>query len=215
MSTNLAYSASMRRPVPHIEPEPPTPRRVQIVTTRSQRRARPKLVYAAVATGAIFAIFLAQLLLTIALSGGAYRITDLQSEQRSLSRIASSLSEKVNAASSTQNLTANARVLGMVASPQQAFIRLSTGSIAGTSTAAPAATKWSAANGSAGYVPNSLLVGVPLVSPTTAGHGSSNTAQSNKGSTESKAGSVATTAKAVQKQTTAPDNGDLPSPVTH
>jgi hypothetical protein len=215
VTTNLAYSASMRRPVPHIEPEPAVPRRVQIVTTRTQRRSRPKLVYAAVATGAIFSIFLAQLLLTIALSGGAYRITDLQTEQRSLSRIASSLNEKVNAASSTQNLTSNARELGMVESPQQAFIRLSTGSMAGTSTPAPAAAKWSAANGANGYVPNSLLVGVPLVSPTTAGHGSSNADHSSKGSTQSKAGSVATTAEGAQKQTTAPDTGDLPSPVTH
>jgi hypothetical protein len=215
MSSNLAYSAPMRRPVRHIEPEPELPRRVQIVTTRTQRRARPKLVYAAVATGAIFAIFLAQLLLTIALSGGAYKITDLQSEQRSLGRVASSLHEEVNNASSTQNLAANAQVLGMVLSPQQAFIRLSTGAVVGKSTAAPRWGKFTATNGSTDSVPNALLADIPLVSLPTAGHGTSNAADSNTGSTDSKAGSVATTAEGPQTKATAPDNGDLPSPVTH
>ncbi|MEJ1230264.1 MAG: hypothetical protein WDM88_06065 [Galbitalea sp.] len=83
MSTNLAYAVPMRRPIP-LRPEEdlddaPRPRRVQVVTTWAQRRSRPKLVYALGAVVVIFVIFLAQLLITIALSSGAYRITDLQS----------------------------------------------------------------------------------------------------------------------------------------
>ena len=213
MTTNLALASPMRRPIRHIEPEPAVPRRVQVVTTRTQRRARPKLVYAAVATGAIFAIFLAQLLLTIALSGGAYKISHLQADQRSLSRVASSLTEKVNNASSTQNLAANAQKLGMVLSPQQAFIRLSSGKVLGTTKGAPHSSAFKASNGAADYIPNALLTSVPLVSPSTGGHGSSNAADSATGSTESNTGPVVTAAAG--SQTAAPDTGDLPSPVTH
>lgn len=213
MSTNLAYATPMRRPVRHIEPEPAVPRRVQVVTTRTQRRARPKLAYAAVATGAIFAIFLAQLLLTIALSGGAYKISHLQADERSLSRVASSLTEKVNNASSTQNLAANAQKLGMVLSPQQAFIRLSTGKVLGSTKGAPHGTAFKASNGATDHIPNALLTSVPLVSPSTGGHGSSNNADSATGSTESNSGPVVTAAAGAQ--TAAPGTGDLPSPVTH
>ena len=63
MSTNLAYARPLaadldeRRPLKDLTVVPTT-RRVQIVTTRAQRRARPKIVYALGATGVLFAIFL-------------------------------------------------------------------------------------------------------------------------------------------------------------
>ena len=92
MSTNLAYANPVRRRADE-ETLAPVPRRVRIVTTREQRRARPKLVYALGAIVVIFAIFLTQLLITIALSSGAYRIDDLQATQQTLGRSTSALGD--------------------------------------------------------------------------------------------------------------------------
>jgi hypothetical protein len=179
MSATLAYAprpsgAAMRRPTDALEIVP-QPRRVQIVTTRAQRRARPKLVYALGATGVLFAIFLAQLLITIALSGGAYTITGLQSTEQNLGRTASSLGEKLDTLGSSQNLQANALALGMVSSSQAAFLRLSDGSVLGTATPAGAPViPTGTDNASADSVPNSLLATIPLIKSTGAGHGVAN-----------------------------------------
>jgi hypothetical protein len=218
MSSNLAYAAPVRRPREGLEVAPAYPQRVQIVTTRAQRRARPKLVYALGAIAIIFAIFLAQLLITIALSGGAYTITDLQSTGQALGRTASSLNEKLDTLGSSQNLQANALALGMVNSSQAAFLRLSNGSVLGTATAAGSATLPSAGqNGSTDSVPNSLLTNIPLIKPTGAGHGDSNAQVSQGDNTQStKSGSsTASTGGVAPVSSSPPQNGDLPSPVTH
>jgi hypothetical protein len=234
MSSNLAYSS--RRPVEDLVEEQ-NPRRVQIVTTRAQRRARPKIVYAIVAIAVIFAIFLAQLLLTIALSGGAYAITKLQNEQVNYGRVASSLNEQLDTVASTQNLAANAKELGMVASSGQAFLRLSDDKVLGNSARAQGSTGGSnsAADSS---VPNSLLAGVPLVKVPTSGHGAANptnstgnASQSNSSGTTSKSpasdsgstGSTGTGSTGTGSTGTGTGTGstgstglgDLPSPVTH
>jgi hypothetical protein len=208
----------VRRPHEGLEVAPPYPQRVQIITTRAQRRARPKLVYALGAITVIFAIFLAQLLITIALSGGAYTITDLQSTGQALGRTASSLNEKLDTLGSSQNLQANALALGMVNSSQAAFLRLSNGSVLGTATAAGSATLPSAGqNGSTDSVPNSLLTNIPLIKPTGAGHGDSNAQVSQGDNTQStKSGSsTASTGGVAPASSAPPQNGDLPSPVTH
>jgi hypothetical protein len=218
MSTNLAYAPGLRRPA--VEPAGAEPQgRVQIITTRAQRRARPKLVYALGAVAVIFAIFLAQLLITIALSSGAYTITDLQSTQQSLGRTQSSLGEKLDTLGSSQNLQANALALGMVNSSQAAFLRLSNGSVLGTATAAGSASLPTAtANGSTDSVPNSLLSDVPLIKSTGAGHGDANATVSTVNNSQS---TVGTTQSASTGSTTAPASpappasGELPSPVTH
>jgi hypothetical protein len=186
MSANLAYAPSVPRGRERFD-EDDQPRRVRIVTTSAQRRARPKIVYALVATAVIFTIFLAQLLLSIALSGGAYRISKLQAEQVQDGRVTSALSEQLNTIGSTQNLAANARSLGMVASASQAFLRLSDGRVLGTSTAAPAVTGL-VKSGAKSSVPNSLLAGIPLVKLKTSGHGSSNAVDSPSDTTQSKTG---------------------------
>jgi hypothetical protein len=222
----VAYATPVHRPFerPFERPsdeELPTPQRVRIVTTRAQRRARPKLVYALGAVAVIFAIFLSQLLITIALSSGAYQITSLQSVQQNLGRTASALGEHLDTLGSSQNLAANARALGMVSSASAAFIRLSDGAVLGS--AAPAAASGSF-TGLVDSVPNSLLDSIPLasgnVAPSTAtgsGHGVSNTANSTGGTTESTQGKTAP----AQTGTTSPaaptssDSGELPSPVTH
>jgi hypothetical protein len=218
MSTNLAYATPLRRPREAVEAVPRYPHRVQIVTTRAQRRARPKLVYALGATAVIFAIFLAQLLITIALSSGAYRITDLQSTEQELGRTASSLNEKLDTLGSSQNLQANALALGMVNSSQAAFLRLSDGSVLGTATAAgSAALPASTQNGSSDSVPNSLLATIPLIKSTGAGHGGANAPDSGTDNSESTQGgaSTASTGGVAPVPPTQPTNGDLPSPVTH
>ena len=222
MSTNLAYAPApagrpaLRRPREEFE-GPTRPRRVQIVTTRTQRRARPKLVYALGATAVLFAIFLAQLLITIALSSGAYTITDLQSTAQGLGRTASALNERLDTLGSSQNLQANALALGMVNSSQAAFLRLSDGSVLGNATPAGAASTVAApGDASTDSVPNSLLATIPLIKSTGAGHGDANAPVSTSNNSEStKGSSTASTGNTVPVATTPSNSGDLPSPVTH
>ncbi len=216
MSSNLAYAPSVRRTRDEIALVP-VPRRVQIVTTSAQRRARPKLVYALGATGVLFAIFLVQLLITIALSSGAYTITDLQSVQQNLGRTASSLNEKLDTLGSSQNLQANALALGMVNSSQAAFLRLSDGSVLGNAAPAGAASApGTSGDGSTDSVPNSLLVTIPLIKSTGAGHGDANAAVSTSDNSQStKGSSTAATGKTVPAKANPSNSGDLPSPVTH
>lgn len=226
MTSNLAYATPIRRPrESEREHLAAVPRRVRIVATRAQRRARPKLTYALIATAAIFAIFLAQLLISISLSSGAYKIDGLQATQQTLGRTTSSLSEHLNTLGSAQNLEANALALGMVSSANPAFLQLSNGALLGTpSPAAGTAATAAEATGAADSVSNYLLTGIPVIETngsltqsTGSGHGGTNTADSNTDSTES---SNSQTAPA-QTGTTAPasstssDSGELPSPVTH
>jgi len=217
MSTNLAYARPLRpshQPFEVVE----QPRRVRIVTTRAQRRARPKLVYGLAATAVLFAIFLAQLLITIALSSGAYAITGLQTTQQGLSRTSSALNEKLDTLASAQNLQANALALGMVNSSQAAFLRLSDGAVLGT--ALPAATTaviGASDTASTDSVPNSLLTDVPLIKSTAGGHGNANAPVSSAGNSQSTQApsTPATTGSTAPASTTSPNSGDLPSPVTH
>lgn len=157
MSGGLAYAAAPARPL-----RPQALRHVEVVTTSVQRRARPKLAYALVGVVGLFAIFLAQLLLSIALSDGAYRISNLVGEKRDLSRTEQSLIEQLELMASSQNLAATAQSLGMVGSTNPAaYLRLSDGTVLGAVTAA--------APGALGAttVPNSLLAeaGQPFGGP--------------------------------------------------
>jgi hypothetical protein len=216
MSSNLAYSLPLRRP--RTEPDVVVqPRRVQIVTTRAQRRARPKIVYALGATAVLFAIFLVQLLITIALSSGAYTITGLQSTQQGLGRASSALNERLDTLASAQNLQANALALGMVSSSQAAFLRLSDGAVMGTASPAGASTATTTTiDASTDSVPNSLLASIPLIKSTGAGHGDANAPVSSANNSEStKESSTASSGKPVAAQSNPSNSGDLPSPVTH
>jgi hypothetical protein len=226
----VAYATPIRRPREEVFVEP-EPRHVRIVTTRAQRRARPKLVYGLGAVLVIFTIFLAQLMITIALSSGAYQISGLQASQQNLSRTASALGERLDTLGSSQNLAANARALGMVGSSRSAFLRLSDGAVLGS--AARAGGTSASAKAIAALedsVPNSLLVSIPLITgsgvlslATGSGHGQSNAADSGTSTTESNQGQTAPAQSNAQGQsgTTEPasspssDSGELPSPVTH
>lgn len=186
MSAALAYAPQRRAtaaPVRHVE----------IVTTRAQRRARPKSFYAVATVAAVFGLFLAQLLLSIVLSDGAYQISSLQAEQRELSRTQEDLSEKLDLLASPQSLATRAGQLGMVVGGSTpAFLRLSDGTLIGKPVAA------SKSAGTRGLVGNALL------GADDGADGDGEAAASDDGAPpqSTASGSVAS------------GDGDLPSPVT-
>lgn len=134
---------------------------LEVAPTRAQRRARPRVLPAVITIGGIAVILLGQLLMSIAVAGGAYQISDLQSQQRDLERQQQALTENLEVLSSTQNLTANAENLGMVASGNPVFLDLTTGAVTGNPTAAGGSLTGAAGN----QVGNSLLKGTALVEP--------------------------------------------------
>ncbi len=141
---------------------------LEVVATRSQRRARPRAAYAIVTIAGVFAILLTQLLLSIVLSEGAYRITALEAERIELDRTAQVLTEQLNVFDSAQNVAANAESLGMVVSTvSPAFLLLSDGTVQGSPTPAGAST--GVIDGRGDLVGNVLLADVPLVTPAAAG----------------------------------------------
>ncbi len=139
--------------------ELPAVRHLEVVATRAQRRARPRLVYAIAVIGGIGAVLLAQLMMSIVVADGAYRIASLEQEQVGLGREERALAERIEVLGSTQNLTANAEALGMVASGDPVFLDLATGAVTGTATAAGGSLVGSQGN----LVDNSLLTGTTPV----------------------------------------------------
>jgi len=139
------------------------PRRLtEVVTTRRQRRARPRVLHAVVAVGGVLAIVGAQLLLSIAISGGAYRISDLQQEQRALTRESESLGEQLEIVAATQHLANAAASLGMVpAQSGTAFLDLTSGVAVG----APGMPDSAGCGGACNLVPNLLTQSLPVVLP--------------------------------------------------
>jgi hypothetical protein len=158
--TNLAYELPARSPrLPLDAPE--QTRHIEIVSTRRQRRARPRAVYALVTVAGLFVILMAQLLLSIWLSDGAYRIAALQTTQVELTRDQQTLSEQLNVLRSPQSLSARAAALGMVMSNAPAvYLRLSDGAIIGQPTQTSATNASSVSTGTT-LVPNSLIPADP------------------------------------------------------
>ena len=192
--------------------EEPARTHLEVVPTRSQRRARPRALYAVIAVATLLAIVVSQLLLSIGISQGAYQLNALQAKQTQLQRSYQAASEDLGRVSSPQNLAANANALGMVSNSSPAYLRLSDGAVLG----APAP-----ANGAAGtvtgaqgnLVPNAQLAGVPLVTAAqqkaAAGANASTTGSQAGNSTGQGAATAPTTAPTVPLQ------GALPTPVTH
>jgi hypothetical protein len=156
-------------------------------------RSRPRIVYAAVAIGGIAIIALAQLLLTIGLSDGAYQISALQSDQKDLSRTNQALTEQLTALSSPQNLVQNAQALGMVANGNTVYLRLSDGAVLGSPTAATPENAPITPNQA--LVPNSRLQPTPVVAAPIP--------------------DAASAPAATPTDPTVPWQGALPSPQTH
>ncbi|QNE46622.1 hypothetical protein F1C58_06675 [Glaciihabitans sp. INWT7] len=181
------------------------PRHIEIVSSRSQKRARPRVVYALVAVAGLFVILMAQLLLSIWLSDGAYQISGLQQTQRDLSRDQQALAESLNVLQSPQNLAGQATALGMVMNTgSQGFLSLSGGV---TRAPTPAAADTTVAADAATYTPNALIT--PDISALGATAAAAAAASATGApAAPAGAGSVAST-PGVPAQTV------LPSPITH
>jgi hypothetical protein len=195
-----------------LAPTLPAPRRAQpqrpaleVVATRRQRRARPRAAYAVATVAGVFAILLTQLLLSIVLSDGAYRITELEAQRIELDRTAQVLTEQLNVFDSAQNVAANAESLGMVVSSvSPAFLLLSSNTVQGVAT--PAGAGAGVLDGRGDLVGNVLLTDVPLVTPTATG-----------GAVVTSLGvpaAVAPSGSLPSGSSAAPSTGALPSPVT-
>ena len=91
------------------EEEAPRPR-IEAVPA-GQAQSRPKLVYGIVAVAGLFAIIVVQLLVSVGLSQGAYQISALQTEQKSLTRSNAEKQDAVDTLSSPQNLATAAQAL--------------------------------------------------------------------------------------------------------
>lgn len=156
----MSGTAAYARPLVAPAPSPTTHRHIEIVTTREQRRARPKLAYAVITIMSLFTIFAAQLLLSIVVSDGAFQIEALQQEQKELLRTQDALSENLNLYGSTQNLATQAAHLGMVPNPAPRTLNMDTGAVYGS----PGTADPMGCGGSCNLITNSLLAGMPLVS---------------------------------------------------
>jgi hypothetical protein len=166
MNTNLALSQpALSLPAGSPRGLDEHPRHIEIVTTRGQRRARPRVVYALVAVAGLFLILMAQLLLSIVLSDGSYQISALRAAQTELSRDQQSLTESLHVLESPQNLAGRAEQLGMVLNTSSyGWLRLSDGSVLAAPTPADAASTIGASGGT--LIPNSLLTPDVLASQT-------------------------------------------------
>jgi hypothetical protein len=169
-------------PLPQSEP-----RHIEVVPTRAQRKARPKVFYAMITVGGLFAVLIAQLLLSIVVSDGAYEIAALQQQQRELARDEQQLTEALHVLESPQHLAANAVALGMVTSTGTAYLRLADGAVLGAAVQAKPTDGIVTGEDGQTLIPNVLLGGVPLVTPAA---GEPTTGAPDGGSTD---GSIAST----------------------
>ena len=202
MSTTLAIDLPDFLPAEHDS----HPRHIEIVSTRSQKRARPRVIYALVAVAGLFVILMGQLLLSIWLSDGAYQIADLQQTQRDLSRDQQALDESLNVLQSPQNLAGQASALGMVMNTgSQGFLSLS-GGVTRAPTAATADT--TVAADAAIYTPNALITPDISALGAAAAAAAAVTVGTGAPAASTGAGSVASTPGA-------PAQTVLPSPITH
>jgi hypothetical protein len=199
MTALPAQSAAPRRaPKPATKP---AQRRLRPAPEPKPGRSKPRLAYAIIALGAVAAIVVAQLLLSIAVAQGAYEIDTYQLRQAELARQEQKLAEDLDRVESPQYLAMNAEALGMVPNANPVYLRLSDGAVLGVPTAATGG-----AAASAPLVPNALLDGVPPVTPQQAEQTPS---VGNAGETPA--------AGAADASPVAPPpvSGGLPTPATH
>lgn len=197
-----AVSAAVARPIR--QPASSPRRHLEVVPTRAQRRARPRMLPALVTIGGIGVILLAQLLLSIVIADGAYQISGLQSAKHDAVLQQHALSEQLDLLASPQHLAANAEALGMVASGNAVYLDAKTGAVTGNGSAAGGSLL-----GAGDQVGNVLLTGTALVTPSATGPGTTTTTNL---SGDSQAPTDAGTGGAGQAPQTP---GLLPSPTTH
>ncbi|SDS89772.1 hypothetical protein [Microterricola viridarii] len=200
MSDNLArnYARPSHPAAPQRATEAPRPH-IEIVPSREQRKARPKLAYGITAVLGIIAIIAAQLVLSVVTSQGAYEIAALQTQQKEATRDAQAITEDLDRLKSPQFLAANAQALGMVTNANPAYLRLSDGAVLGQ----PFGEQGVGASGASSLVPNALLAGVPLV-----------TEQAPPAESEAKS-ATPTPPAAPQAPAELPLQNGIPAPATH
>lgn len=93
--------------------------------------AAPKLRYIVVTLIGIFVILGVQLMLSIAVSGGAYEIAGLKSEVRNSQQELQVVAEDINALVAPDTLATLAASMGMVADNNPAYLRLSDSAVLG------------------------------------------------------------------------------------
>jgi hypothetical protein len=203
VSTNLAYA----QPQPARYPAQ-RPSYIEIVTTRAQRKARPRVFYAVVTVSSLFLIFAAQLLLSIVVTEGAYQIDSLQDQQKLLNRTEQNLLESLALQSSSQNLAAQAAGFGMVPNAAPYSLNIATGSVFRL----PGSADPTGCGGKCGLVGNTLLTNIPLVSAQTEAAVKAAATKVAAAPTAASAG----TAPGAASSSAAPEtaNNSIPVPVT-
>ena len=187
-------------------------RHIEIVSSRAQRRGRPRLVAAIVTVGGLFAILAAQLLLTIATSEGAYEIASLQSTEAELARDEEVLLEGIRVLEAPQHLAGEAQAMGMVPSNGAAQLRLSDAAVLGSPQAAAASSALVTAPDGTALIPNALLADVELVGATTQTDAAAKAAAALAGTPGAPAGTAADGSLPSDAPVTPVG---IPTPVTH
>lgn len=182
----------------------PAPRRHLEIAPRTSRRNRPRVAHIVVTVGGIGAILLIQLLLSFVLADGAYYISTLQGQQRDLLREQQALDERLEVLGSTQNLTANAEALGMVASGNPLFLDIASGGVSGSGSAPGALPQ--------NLIANSLLDGSTVIDP--AALAAAQAAEAASGDTGTSTLTAATTSTASSTGPAPTSPGTIPSPTT-
>jgi len=204
--SSVAVARPLRQPT--LRPAATPRRHLEVVPTRAQRRARPRMLPALVTIGGIGVILVAQLLLSIVIADGAYQITSLQSAKHDAELQQHALSEQLDLLASPQHLAANAEALGMVASGSAVYLDARTGAVSGAGSADGGSML-----GSGDQVGNVLLTGTALVTPSSTGSGNTTTTSTTTDANgDSQSSTDAGTGGAGQDPQTP---GLLPSPTTH
>lgn len=122
--TALAHPAPQKSSVPKLR---------AVASTRQKPSSVPvpKLRYIVVTLVGIFAILGAQLMLSIAVSGGAYEIASLKGEVRQSQQQLQVVAEDINALTAPDTLATLAASMGMVADNNPAYLRLSDATVLG------------------------------------------------------------------------------------
>jgi hypothetical protein len=113
-----------------------------VSSTRQKTKADavPKLRYIVVLLAGIFAILGGQLLLSIAVSGGAYEIASLKTDLRGSQQQQQIVGEEISALVAPDTLATLAGSMGMVPDNNPAYIRVSDGAVVGEAIPAEATT---------------------------------------------------------------------------
>ncbi len=196
------------------------PRAVPSTRQKTQANAVPKLRYIVVLLAGIFAILGGQLLLSIAVSGGAYEIASLKSDLRGSQQKQQIVGEEISALVAPDTLATLAGSMGMVPDNNPAYIRVSDGVVVGEALPAEASASgqvFAVTAGTESLVPPAIVDDVFLTISTAAAleadAADALAASSEEPEFAESTQPVVTTVSAVE--TPAPRfGGSLPSPVT-